>query len=115
MRRSRAVPSWLMGLVAATGALIAIGFVSTGFFVSIGGLVIAAAVALAVGCGVAAAVDPGRADRNAAVVAFYILVLAALYFLVLPALREPLSPGTRGGPAVYQPAKGGPAVYPPQR
>jgi hypothetical protein len=40
------VPSWLVGLVAATAVLIALGVVSFGFFASVGGLVIAGALAL---------------------------------------------------------------------
>jgi hypothetical protein len=116
-RRSSAVPSWLVGLVAATAALIALGFVSVGFFASFGGLVIAGALALMIGVAAAGAADPDRAGRNAAVVAFYVLVLAALYFLLLPALAGPQPPGARGGPGVYPPPqpRGGPGVYPPQR
>jgi hypothetical protein len=115
--RTKAVPSWLVGLVAATGALVALGFVSVGFFASFGGLVIAGAVSLTVGTVAAAIVDPDRAARNAAVVAFYVLVLAAAYFLILPALAGPQTPGARGGPGVYPPQQrgGAPGVYPPQR
>lgn len=77
---------------------------------------IAAAMALAVGSAVAGVVDAGRAKRNAAVVAFYVLVLAATYVLILPALAGPMPPGARGGPGVDPPLQrsGAPAVYPPQ-
>jgi len=113
----RTVPGWLVGLLAATGSLIAIGFVSIGFFVSLGGLVIASALALTVGAVVAGVVDPDRAKRNVAVVALYVLVLAAAYLLILPALAGPMPPGTRGGPGVDPPPPtgGAPAVYPQQR
>jgi hypothetical protein len=116
----RDVPGWMIGLGAATAALVAIGYVSVGFFVSVGGLAIAAAVALTVGIGVAATVEPNRAVANGAVVTFYVLVLAVAYFLILPALAGPAPPGARGGPGVYPPGvnppaqpRGSPGVYPP--
>jgi hypothetical protein len=114
--RRTAIPSWLVGLVAATAVLIALGVVSVGFFASFGGLVIAGALALTIGVAAGAAANPDQAARNTAVVAFYVLVLAAAYFLLLPALAGPAAPGARGGPAVYPPPeRGGPAVTPLQR
>jgi hypothetical protein len=114
--RSSAVPSWLIGLVAATAVLIALGVVSVGIFASFGGLVIAGALALMMGVAAGAVADPDRAARNAAVAAFYVLVLAAVYFLMLPALAGPQPPGARGGPGVYPPPeRGGPAINPPPR
>src|SRR4051794_3449437 len=101
MRRN--VPGWFVALAGATGGLVAVGFVSVGFFASGGGLIIAAAVAMITGIVAASIADPDRAVRNTAVVAFYILVLAAAYFLVLPALAGPQPAGARGGPGVYAP------------
>jgi hypothetical protein len=45
----RALPGWLAGLLAATSALVALGFVTLGFFASGGGLVIAGGAAIAIG------------------------------------------------------------------
>jgi len=111
------LPSWVVSLLAATCALVILGFVSIGFFASFGGLVIAGAVALMAGTVVAGIVDPDRLGRNASVVAFFVLVLAAAYFVILPALAGPVPTGSRGGPGVYPPPQrgGGPGVYPPQR
>lgn len=109
------VPGWLAGVLGATGALIAIGFVSIGFFVSLGGLVIAGFVALAVGVAAATIVDPEQVSTSSSIVALYLVVLAAAYFLILPKLVEPAPPGARGGPAVDMPSRGGaPAVSPPR-
>jgi hypothetical protein len=101
------VPSWLVGLLGATGALILIEFVAIGFYASFGGLIIAAALAIWAGTAAAAAVDPRRWARNASVVAFFIIVLFALYFILLPSLAGPSDPR---GPSSH----GGPGVYPPQ-
>ena len=108
--------SWLVGVGVATGALLALGFVSIGFFASFGGLVIAGAVALSVGIASAGIADPDHAGRNAAIVAFYVLLLAAAYFLILPAIAGPERPDSRGGPGVYPPPQrgGAPGAYPPQ-
>jgi hypothetical protein len=114
--RRTAIPSWLVGLVAATAALIALGVVSIGFFASYGGLVIAGALALMLGVAAGAAAERDRAARNTAVVAFY--VLGARHG-VLPSAaraRRPVAPGARGGPGVYPlPERGGPVVSPPAR
>lgn len=121
MRRSHIkpliVPSWVVSVLAATLALVVLGFVSIGFFTSFGGLAIAGVVALTAGIITAGIVDADRTGTNAAVVAFYVLVLAAAFLLILPALAGPVPPGARGGPGVYPPPQGvgGPAVYPPQR
>src|SRR5207247_1626620 len=58
------VPSWVVSLLAATCALVILGFVSIGFFASFGGLVIAGAVALTAGTVVAGVVDPNRARKK---------------------------------------------------
>jgi len=101
MTRATLVPSWLIALTAATAALIVLGFVSMGFFASFGGLLITGSVALVTGTVAGGIADPDHVARNAAVTAFYVLVLTAAYFLLLPALSGPPSPGSRGGPAVY--------------
>jgi len=107
----------LAGILAATAALIATGFVSIGFYASYGGIVIAGGLAILVGSAVAGSIEPARTHTNAAIVAYYIVVLAAAYLLILPALVAPTQPGARGGPGVYPPAQrgGAPASYPPQR
>jgi hypothetical protein len=84
-------------VLAATCALIVMGFLSMGFFVSVGGLVIAWTVAFMAGTGAAAVVEPAHSGRNASVVVFYFIGLVAVYFLILPALAGPVPPGARGG------------------
>ena len=110
MTRPR-VPGWLAGAVAATLTLIAIGFVSIGFFASGGGLVIAGVVAISIGMAVAAIVEPARAGSNAGIVAFYVFALGAFYLLTIQAFVG-TQPGARGGPGV---SRGGPGVYPPMQ
>ena len=95
---------------------IVFGFVSIGFFASPGGLVIVGVAALALGTIVAAAVDPPHAARNIGVVAFYVVVIASAYILILSGLARAAPAGSRGGPGIYPPpSRGGPAVHPPQR
>ena len=105
--RRRILPTWLVGVLAATCALIVMGFLSVGFFVSVGGLVIAWTVAFMAGTGAAAVVEPAHSGRNASVVAFYLIVLVAVYVLILPALAAQSLPAhavgrvwTLRGPAV---------------
>ena len=114
MTRKLSVPSWLVGLVASTAAVAALQFAMLGLFTSLGGLAIVAVAALAAGMVVAGMAAPEQFGRDTSVVAFYIVVLAAVYFLVLPALRGPEPPGARGGPGVYPPPQrgGSPGTYP---
>jgi hypothetical protein len=111
----RAVPGWLAGVLAATGTLTALGFVTMAFFVSFPGLAIAGAIAIAVGSAAAAIVEPSRADRHAAVVAGYIVALVAAYMLLAQGLARLAPPGSHGGPGVDLPVQGAPATYPPAR
>jgi hypothetical protein len=114
--RRRILSSWLIGVLAATSALIIMRFLSMGFFVSVGGLVIAWTVAFMAGTGAAAVVEPAHSGRNASVVAFYLIVLVAVYFLILPAFAGSVPSGARGGSGVDPPRSGGgPGVYPRQR
>ena len=53
----RPLAGWLAGVLAATGALVALGFVMPGFFASGGGLVIAAVGTIAIGIVAAAIAD----------------------------------------------------------
>jgi len=69
-------------VLAATCALIVMGFLLAGLFVSMGGVMIAWLVAFMAGTGAAAAVERAHSDRDASVVAFYLIVLVAGYFLV---------------------------------
>jgi hypothetical protein len=114
---SRIVPGWAAGILAATVALVAIGFAAVGFFTSYGGLAIVGVLAIVAGSAVAAVVEPGRAERSAAVVAFYVIALAAvLFLLILPAITGPQPAGAGGGPGVYPPLPtGGAPVNPPRR
>jgi len=96
----RTLPASLAGILGATVALVAIEYASVGFFASYGGFVIAGALAIFVGSTVAAAVDPARAENYAAVVAFYIVGLGAVYFLILQALAATSPPGADGRPAI---------------
>ena len=105
------LPGWLAGMLGATGTLITLGSVSMGWYVSIGGLVIAGVLALVVGTAAASIVEPAETARNSAVVAFYLVVLATAYFLIMPTLVE-LVPN--GAPSVDTPRRGGPGVYPPR-
>jgi len=120
MNRIRAtpgrVPGWLAGILAATVSLIALGLMTLGFFVSGGGLLIAGAMAIAVGSVVGAIVDPPRAARHAGVVTFYVVALAAGYLLVLQNLARLDQDGVTSGAGVERPRRsGGPGVYPPLR
>jgi hypothetical protein len=117
MTRKMSVPSWLVGLVASTAAVAALQFAMIGLFTSFGGLAIVAVAALAAGMVAAGMAAPEQFGRDSSVVAFSIVVLAAVYFLVLPALRGPEPPGARGGPGVYPPPQrgGSPGTYPPLR
>ena len=111
----RTAPGWLVGVLAATGTLVALGLVSLGFFASGGGLVIAGGTAIGIGTIAAAVADPPRAVRHTAIVAFYVVALAAAYLLALQNFVG-LEPGARGGPGVDLPSRsGGSGVYPPPR
>jgi len=103
----------LAGILAATLALVAIGFVSIGFFASYGGILIAGAIAVVAGSTAAAAIDRQRAQNHAGFVAFYVLALGAAYVLFAQALASSMPPSARGGPAVYPSRGGGPGVYQP--
>jgi hypothetical protein len=116
MTRKMSVPSWLVGLVASTGAVAALQFAMLGLFTSFGGLTIVAVAAFATGMVAAGMAAPEQFERDSSVIAFYIVVLAAIYFLVLPALGGPEPPGARGRPGVYRPQRGGsPGTYRPLR
>ena len=111
-----AVPGWLAGMLAATGTLIALGFVTIGFYVSGGGLAIAGAIAIGVGSIVGAIVDPPHGARHAGVVAFYVVALAVGYVLMLQHLARLAPVGVQSGAGVELPRRGaGPGVYPPSR
>jgi hypothetical protein len=117
MTRKMSVPSWLVGLVASTAAVAALEFAMIELFTSFGGLAMVAVAAFAAGMVAAGMAAPGQFERDSSVVAFYIVVLAAIYLLVLPALRGPEPPGARGGAGVYPPPRrgGSPGTYPPPR
>jgi hypothetical protein len=96
------VPGWFVGPLAATAALVAMGFVSLGVYTSIGGLFIAAGVAFWAGAGMAGIAEPRRWARSALIVAVYVVVLFASY-LMLPRLQSPPPGASFGGPAVPRP------------
>src|SRR6266581_6138880 len=94
-------PGWFIGPAAAIAALSILGL-QFALFASSGGLIIAAAVALGFGAGLAALIDPKRQGRNALFVAFAILVSLTAYLGLLASFRPP--PGTSyGGPNVFPP------------
>jgi hypothetical protein len=91
----------IAGMLGATITLIVLSLVAVGLFTSIGGLMIAATVAIMAGAGAAAMVEPARSDRNVAVVAGYIAILFLAYLLI--AQVRYAAPGSRGGQAVDAP------------
>ena len=94
-------PSWLVGIVTAIAALVFIGF-DLALFASSGGIVFTGVAAFWIGSGVAALIDPGRAARNAVIVATAIAASAIVYFSVVSA--RPVPPGTStSGPNVLRP------------
>jgi len=96
------LPGWFVGPLAATAALVVIGFVSLGVYASGGGLLIAAGVAFWVGAGVAGIADPRRWARSTVIVALYVVVLFGSYLTLLRSQSPP--PGASfGGPAVQRP------------
>ena len=99
---SMTLPSWFVGPLVATAALVVMGFVSLGaVYASIGGLFIAAGVAFWAGASMAGIAEPRRRARSALIVAVYLVVLFASY-LTLPRSQSP--PGaSRGGPALPRP------------
>jgi hypothetical protein len=115
--KTSSFPTWAIGLVASTVAVVAMERVALGLFTSFGGLAIVAVAAFLAGTTAAGIAAPDQFARNSSVVAWYIVVLAAIYFLVLPALGGPDPPGARGGPGVYPPPQrgGSPGTYPPLR
>jgi len=97
------VPGWFVGPLAATAALVVMGFVSLGaFYASLGGLFIAAGVAFWAGAGMAGIAEPRRWARSALIVAVYLVVLFAGY-LMLPRSQSPPPGASRGGPALPRP------------
>jgi hypothetical protein len=109
-------PAWLIGVAASTAAVVALERVALGLYTSFVGIAIVAVAAFVAGTTAAGIAEPDQLARNSSVVAFYIVVLAAVYFLVLPALGDPSAAGARGGPGVYPPQRSGsPAAYPPIR
>ena len=116
MLKTSSFPTWLVGLVASAAAVVALERAALALFTSFGGLAIVAVAAFVAGTMAGGIADPDRLARNSSVVAFFIVVLAAAYFLVLPALGDPERAGARGGPGVYPPQRsGGPGTYPPLR
>ena len=108
--------AWPAGVLAATGTLIALGFVTIGFYASGGGLMIAGTLAIGVGSIVGAIVDPPHGARHVAIVAFYVVAVAVCYVLVLQNLARSTSIGVTSGAGAELPRRGGgPGVYPPSR
>jgi len=117
MMVKRKFPAWLIGVAASTAAVVALERVALGLFTSFGGIAMVAVAAFVAGTTAVGIADPDQFARNSSVVAFYIVLLAAVYFLVLPALGDPEGSGARGGPGVYPPPPrgGSPGTYPPVR
>jgi len=96
------VPGWFVGPLAATAALVVMGFVSLGVYASGGGLLVAAGVAFWAGAGMAGIAEPRRWARSALIVAVYVVVLFASYLILLQSQLPP-SGASFGGPAVPRP------------
>ena len=97
-----AAPGWLVGPIAATTTLVALGIVWLGLYTSVPGLLIAAGIAFWVGAGAAALVERGRAMKNAAIVAAYLVLLCTAYLVAIQYQATP--PGaSRGGPNLPRP------------
>ena len=95
----------VVGIVAATGTIVALWFVALGLFTSLGGLVIAAMIAAWIGTTVATVVDR-RFERNVAAVAAYVAVLVLAYLMLGQSMSRhaPLGlPGSSGGLGVMPP------------
>jgi hypothetical protein len=87
-RRYKFAAASSAGLLVATGALVIVGLLSTDVYESLGGSLLAGALAFATGTGAAAVVDEKRMQRYAEIVALYLLLLAAGYILILPAIKS---------------------------
>jgi hypothetical protein len=97
---------WLVGVLAATGALWGLEAASMGFYASQGGLMVAGMLAFIAGTVAAALVDLRRIAHSAVIVAVYIAVLFAAYQLALPPLLGSRRPGAT-------PARATAGVLPP--
>jgi hypothetical protein len=75
------------GLLVATGALVLVGVLLKAVYESVGGSLLAGTLAFAAGTGAATVVDEKRMRRYAEIVALYLLLLAAGYILILPAIK----------------------------
>ena len=101
--RTNGLAEMVVGPLAATAALVAVGFVWLGLYTCLSGIFIAMGVASWAGACVTAMVDPPRAMRNAAIVAAYLVLLCAAYLFAMQAQTPP--PGaSHGGPNVPRPA-----------
>jgi hypothetical protein len=97
-----AIRGWVVGPLAATAALVAMGFVSLGLYTSIGGLLIAGGIAFWAGAGMAGIAEPSRWARSALIVGVYVVALFASCLILLQSQSPP--PGaSHGGPAVPRP------------
>jgi hypothetical protein len=93
----------IVGVISATVALIALGFIALGLFTSVPGLLIAGIIAVVAGTGVGALAQPGRSGRTAAVVTGYIAMLICAYLLLAQTAARYAPPGSRGGPGMMPP------------
>jgi uncharacterized PurR-regulated membrane protein YhhQ (DUF165 family) len=100
----RAAAARLVGVLAAVTTAIVLWFVALPLFISWSGLMIAGVIAFGIGTVAATLIDPQWERRNAGVVVFAVLVLAAFYVLVLTRLPpyENLH-RSEGGPALLPP------------
>jgi len=94
-------PGWLVGPVAAIGAVAILG-VQFALFASGGGILFAAAIAFWFGAGIAALIEPQQQVRNALIVAVAIVACLSVFLSMIA--FQPAPPGaSHGGPAVYPP------------
>jgi hypothetical protein len=90
------IPRWSVGPLAATLALVALGFPPPGFFASGGGILMAVGVAFWVGTGAGSLSEPRRFFRHAAIVALYLIVILGAH-LTLIQFRTPPAGSSFGG------------------
>jgi hypothetical protein len=93
----------IVGTLASTATLIVLAVVALGLFTSEAGLLIAGAIAAAVGIAASRIIEPRRVFRNQAVVVGYVGVLIVVYLLLARVSACYAPPGALGGPGITSP------------
>lgn len=93
----------IVGIVAATLALVCLVLVALGLFTSPAGVVIAGAIAAVVGVGAGVLAEPVRVGRATAVVVGYVVILIVAYLMIGQV-------ASRNAPGASDPRRGGVAL-----